>query len=486
MDKQFKKNILKGSASTSVGTIASMIFQFLSVMIMTRYVSKEDFGIYVLIIVAVNFFNLLGGLGLELTMVKWIASGKEEERNYILYPVLRLRALSLIFIGALFFFTGKLLLSIYDPRLIKYIPLIVGIFIFANFRDLFYNLLQGLNRFIHYASVNIISAIFRFTVVLVVALLNKLNIETLIYLELLFTVVSVILQSVVIPFKKLLNKPKTSETYKRIIKFSLPLYMTNMVVFFNGRVNIFIIGAYLNAASIALFDVASKIPQAMRRLLKSFIIVYFPNLSKLFSKDDSKTAVTLMGKSLNVLSLVMMFVVIIAFLFREEIVVLLFSAKYTASAMAFAVLVFNVYLRALADLMGYSFVPAGYPKVSAIVNTIGSVVSITCSILLIPIYGFIGAAYSLLIMNTISIALYYSFLRKYHISPRVKEFIAPLLMLFVAIGIYYLAGIDGLVFKLIFLAVIIGASWFLLDEFKKLAEFGLKQFQSFLMRRKSA
>ena len=70
MDKEFKKNILKSSASTSIGTITSMVFQFLSVMIMTRYVTKEDFGIYVLIIVAVNFFNLLGGLGLELTMVK--------------------------------------------------------------------------------------------------------------------------------------------------------------------------------------------------------------------------------------------------------------------------------------------------------------------------------------------------------------------------------------------------------------------------------
>ncbi len=486
MDKEFKKNILKSSASTSIGTITSMVFQFLSVMIMTRYVTKEDFGIYVLIIVAVNFFNLLGGLGLELTMVKWVASGKKEEKDYILYPVLLMRGISLVFIGAVFFFLGKLLLSLYDVRLVRYIPLIVTIFILANFRDLFYNLLQGLNRFIQYASVNIIASVFRFAVVLIVALLYKLNIETLIYLELLFTAVSVFLQSMVIPFKQLLNKPKTIETYKKIIKFSLPLYMTNMVVFFNGRINVFIIGAYINAASIALYDVASKVPRAMRKMLQSFIIVYFPNLAKLFSKDDKNTAVNLMGKSLNILSLIMMFVVFIAFLFREEIVVLLFSAKYSESAMAFAVLVFNIYLRGIADLMGYSFVPAGYPKISALVNTIGSVVSISSSILLIPLYGFIGAAYSLLIMNTISIALYYLFLKKYEISPKLKDFTNPLFLLFAFIGIFYLAGNEWLYFKLILILIMFIASWFLLKEFRYMTDFTLKQVQGYLLRRKSA
>jgi len=61
MDKNLKKNILKGSAATSIGTVTGMIFQFVTVMIMARYVPKDDFGIYVLVMVIVNMFNLLGG-----------------------------------------------------------------------------------------------------------------------------------------------------------------------------------------------------------------------------------------------------------------------------------------------------------------------------------------------------------------------------------------------------------------------------------------
>ena len=51
------------------------------------------------------------------------------------------------------------------------------------------------------------------------------------------------------------------------------------------RVNYFIIGAYLNPSSIANYDVATKVPDALKKIFQSFIIVYFPSLAKLFSRE---------------------------------------------------------------------------------------------------------------------------------------------------------------------------------------------------------
>ena len=65
MDKKLKSNILKGSAATSIGTISGMVFQFLTVVFVARYCSKNDFGLYALILVFVNMFNILGGLGVR-------------------------------------------------------------------------------------------------------------------------------------------------------------------------------------------------------------------------------------------------------------------------------------------------------------------------------------------------------------------------------------------------------------------------------------
>lgn len=74
MDKSFKRDFIKGSAATSLGTIVSMIFQFVSILIITRQITKEEFGIYVLIIVISTFLDTVSGLALEQSLVKFISA----------------------------------------------------------------------------------------------------------------------------------------------------------------------------------------------------------------------------------------------------------------------------------------------------------------------------------------------------------------------------------------------------------------------------
>ncbi|MBK6914252.1 MAG: oligosaccharide flippase family protein [Ignavibacteriales bacterium] len=120
-----------------------MLFQFLTVMLVVRYVTKNEMGMYALIMVVVNMFSLLGGLGLELTMVKSIASSKVEENKDILIPILVLRALGAFVFSIVFLLAGKFILHFFDDHLSLYLIYVPIIFVLANFRDLFYNLLQG-------------------------------------------------------------------------------------------------------------------------------------------------------------------------------------------------------------------------------------------------------------------------------------------------------------------------------------------------------
>ena len=48
--------------------------------------------------------------------------------------------------------------------------------------------------------------------------------------------------------------------------------------------------------------------------------------------------------------------------------------------------------------MGYPFVPAGYPTVLPKINTIGSLISITVSLIFVPVFGYMGAVYALLFL----------------------------------------------------------------------------------------
>lgn len=466
MDKNFKKNILKGSAATSIGTVSGMIFQFITVMIMTRYVAVDDFGIYVLVMVIVNMFNLLGGFGLELTMVKFIASVNKDERNDVLLPVLILRGLGSIIFSMIFIFTARYVLHFFDDRIYHYIWYITIIFILANYRDLFYNLMQGLHQFKQYSIVNVTSSIFRVIIIIPYIYFSKLDVQSLLVIEILSTLQPLVHQTFVIPFKEYLSIKLTIKSLKKVIKFSIPLYINNLVVFINGRANIFIIAANLNSASVANYDVASKVPIALKKIFQSFIIVYFPNLAKLFSAGDKKTAIKLIEKSIGIFSLTISLLTLIAFLFRNELTALLYSDRYAEISFAFALLILNFLIRGLGDLMGYTLLSAGYPSVSPRINTIASIISLTLSLLFIPLYGYMGAVYALLCMNIISSQLFYLYLRKYEINPNIFTILKPgFILLAVPLSLLF-GGEFSLLYNISIFIVCVIISWFINEDLK--------------------
>ena len=440
-------------------------------MILTRVVSKDELGLYLLIMVIVNMFNLLGGLGVRITMVKFIASEKIEERQDVLLPVLLLRAIGAIIFSIIFIITAKFILHYFDERIYQYTLYLLGIFILASFRDLFYSLMQGLYQFKQYSIVNVVSSVFRVVLVLIFISLTKLDIKILLIIEILATLQPLIHQVFVIPFSKYIKVKPTPDTYKRIIKFSIPLYLNNLLVFLNGQAHVFIIGLYLNPASIANFSVASKVPVALIKIFRSFIVVYFPNLAKLFSAGDKKTALNLIEKSLGVFSILTTIMVIFAFFFRNELTVLLFSSKYEEISLAFALLILRFFVRGISALIGYSFVPAGYPSVPTKINSIASFISICLSFLMVPVYGYMGAVYALLILNIISSALYILASHKYEINPRIKSFLKPTI-LFLAIPVSFLfTGEISFWVNLILFIICLVIGWIISDDFKSVMKF---------------
>ena len=466
MDKQLKKNILKGSAATSIGTISGMVFQFLTVMILARYVTKDDLGIYVLVIVVSGMLNLLGGLGLGLTMVKYIASNIIEEKEDVLFPVLLIRAFGCLLFGVLFLLLGRHITQIFNENLYNYAWYIIAIFILANFRDLFYNLMQGLKLFKQYSIVNVTSSVFRVLVILPFLILNKLDIQNLLIIEILATFQPVFHQLLVIPFNKYLRVKPTTKSFKKVINFSIPLYLNNLVDFINNQMNIFIIGAYLNPAGVANYDIARKVPQALKKIFSSYMVVYFPNLAALFSNKDKKEAVNLIEKSISIFSITAILLFLFSFLFRNKLTLLLFSARYEEVSLGFALLILNFFVDRLGNLMGFPFLPAGHPSVPTWVNAVGSVISIGLSLLLVPIYGYMGAIYALLIMNPILAFLYYLFMLRYKINPAIKSFLKPVpLVLIAVVSLIFNTQSNLLINSLLFIfSVVLG--WLISEDFR--------------------
>lgn len=410
MDKKILNNLIKGTTVTTLGSVLSMGFHFISIFFITRNLSIEDFGIYALIIAISGLLNLLSSMGLEISIVKFISEGAQY-RNQLLRPTLELKTLTTILVTLLFFFLYQFYPTDGFTRVWDYNLFTVAIFILGSYRDFFYRVLQGVNKFRKYTYVQIFGAVSRVVIILVFIYFYNLTLENLLLTEVLTIALSVLFQIFSIPFNDLWSD-NSNKHYKYILKFSSPLFANNLITFAYDRIGIFIIGILLTASSVAIFDIASRLPSAILGIISSFILVFFPNISTLFSKGDIKNAERLINFSLKFFSITLSLLIILVFAWRSEIMVSLFSSKYSAADLPFVIMMISLLLRTLANILGYGIVSAGYSKIPMLVNLVAMIIGTISTIILVYYYGYIGAAISTIILNGITLIQYLYYYKK--------------------------------------------------------------------------
>lgn len=468
MDKNFKRDFIKGSVATSMATIIAMVFQFLGILIITRQITKEEFGIYVLIIVISTFLDTVSSLALEQSLVKFISSAEELERRSTLIPTLIVRVLLIFIAVILVILFGNSLMSFFSFTATEFLYVIIILFVLSSFRGLFYNLLQGLNLFKKYASVQILTSLLRVGLLLLIIVISELNLKNVLIVEMLVVTITVLLQLALIPYKEVFHWDVNLKNIKRILRFSIPLYFSGISYFIQTQVNIFIISAYLNPISIANYDVAGKIPQASAKGFQSFIIVLYPNLSRLFSKGERDSALTLMNKSLLTFSISINLLLLVSFLFNKEIILLLFSDKYLDASLAFSLMMVAFYLSSMSHIMGYSLVSAGLPSITLKVNIAAGAINLIGAFLMVPPWGFMGAVYSIVLTSLSSLLFHYLYLVKYEMKIELISFVKPSLITIVVLFLYYQFTPDNLIYRYVLLIVYLIAIYFLLPEAKEI------------------
>jgi O-antigen/teichoic acid export membrane protein len=414
----------------------------------------DEFGLYMLILAVVHGMRIFAGLGLDLTLVQLIsATDKDENRYEIFSTILLVRVIAALLIGSIVYAFAHFAVSLFDASIQSYIIYLPFLCFLSSLKELLFFYFQGLYLFKRHALINVLSATSKVVLIYIFILENNLDLQKLIHVEVVALAACLGVQFLALPFKTFSRIRFDARTFKRVIGFGFPLYLNNLLTFVYQRANVFIIGALLNPVSIALYEVATKIPEGMHRLFSAFIAVYFPSLTRLFSDKKNAAAEAVMNKCLTFLSSGSMFLALCAFLFSEQIMNLLFSREYLQAAPAFALLMVNLQITIVSYTMGYSLVSAGYSSLPVKINIIASILNIIASLLLIPVYGFIGAAVSSLIMNATATFMNYYHLRKARIALRLTKYFVPLFFFLIIAGVSRLGEIVSIYPKIVLIGL---------------------------------
>ena len=157
--------------------------------------------------------------------------------------------------------------------------------------------------------------------------------------------------------------------------------------------DITMIGLFRGDSEVAYYSVAVKIYNVIKAILAAIIIVGIPRLTELYFSKDYDRYRELSLKSLNVLLTFMLPIIAGVFLLSEEAVLLVSGVQYLDSVVTLKILCIAVAFAVLATyITDIIILPQGIEKGALYAAALSAVMNIVLNLIMIPQYGFNGAA----------------------------------------------------------------------------------------------
>ena len=450
---QSLQKIAKGTGIIFIGTIIGMLLGFVSRIIIVRYITQSEYGIFSLALVLMSIFVTISTLGLQQGSTRYIAyfRGKKEEgkaRGVISSSIKIALIASIIFSLILFLSSDIISTNIFHSSELSTplkifsaaIPFTVLIGIFTSF-------FRGFDRVepnVYFQ--NILRSIIYISFLAGVILLG-LSFLGVLYAYLASLAITCIAFAIYTIKKLPLPTPSVKEGAdantatainpigKELLLFSLPLLAVAILGMIMNWTDTLMLGYFKTADVVGLYNGALPLAHLIPIALTSAGFIYVPIISGLYSKKMMEE----IGKTYQVLTKWIFSVTIplffILFLFPETVLNSLFGVNYIQAAPALRILAVGFMFHAFLGLNGLSLLVMGETRFLMLNSLSGAISNIVLNAALIPTFGIVGAAFaSLLSYSMVNIFNSTKLYQLSKIHPFTRNYLKP-----IGIGIVLLA-----------------------------------------------
>jgi len=381
---------------------------------------------------------MLSDMGVDLAFVKQYQEQSDTGKTKLFKSAFAIRLLSCTVVTILYLLVehSQFLSLINDISHLTTLTLVL--FWLHSFRELFLRLLQAEQQFSIYAGVQVVAAVLKALMIIILTLMQHANVQTVLIIESFAFAVSIIFAIAKLRHILLATiRTRFSGGYT-MLRFGYPLYLNAVLNLGNEKVSHYIVAELGGPVIMAFFGIAEKLSEAGTRLFEAFANVYYPSQAENFANSQSAKAKVLAELSMTWVTFVITSGIVGFTILRESIMSLLFGHSYLSAATAAAMFIAVLLFRSTQTLMGYYGVAAGHKFLPVKVSLISSVFNVTLCLLLFKAYGYEGAIGALVLTQILMNFLYYYWLRKAGLTlsliPTIKIIMA---CVFVVLLTYY-------------------------------------------------
>ncbi len=429
------RSVAKNAGISVIGIIFFSIMTYINTIIITRHIDAHLYGLYSLAINIIILVTTLSLFGLPMGLIRFIShhTGKKESgvvKNNIIFSVKIVLLLS-IFLAVILYFIRPILAYklFYKFRLDGVLKLFVFIVPLAVLTEIFVAVFRGLKLIKYQVLIKqLISPFVQFVLLLVLIGLG-FGFKAVLGAYVGFIGCSFIVAGVLLYLKYFKENRHIQMVGKNreLLKFSYPLYLNGFFLQAIHYLPIYFLGIYLTNTDIGIYSICVKLAAIISISLIGFNMIFAPTISHLLAQNKKELLTKLFKTTTRwifTFGLIAFFVIL---LFSQPLLSI-FGKEFVQGSSILIIFMIGELINAGVGPVGNILIMSGRPRLALYNSAIMFILLVVLCLILIPIYGILGAALAraitLGVINIIRVIQVYYY---EHITPFKLSFLKTLL-----------------------------------------------------------
>lgn len=403
---------------TLIENVVSKGFNFVVILFLTRILAPENYGKFSFIAIAIIACSTIFDFGMDNTIIRFSSKEKKYDKSIFgLYFLCKI-AISLIIVTVVLLLGDKALIAIDKSEIIKFIPImLIGslgeYFLLVN--DAYF---QAIQKFNFRAVVNISRYFASFVYVIILYFTNNLVLDLVLFIYYIPVIVCLIFTFNYTKFFKSFFTLKTPKNILiEIFQYEKWMFFVSIANTLLIRIDIIMLSVWVSFSKIGIYNAAFQLCNIVALLPLALERVMLPRLSEMEKKNIFSFTIRSLKIITSISIILILFIPLMGFL-----PVLFYGEAYKDAGLILQILLVCTLISFIAIPIDQAFFALGKPMINAISKYSQLILIVILSIITIPKYGYVWAAFSVLIARTIYMFLYFLlFFKEYSSYKKISD-----------------------------------------------------------------
>ena len=464
----YTKLAVKGAATVFVISILAAFLGYVARFILVKNLSVEDFGLFYSVFAFLGMFGVFKSLGFDRALTKFIPEFMHEKeygrvKSSIIFVSIVQLITNTIVIIALYMVSGYLAQNFFrSPQADIALKLMAIAFFLDSFVLVLKFAFQGFKKMAYFAGIDVAKMLLVIAIILIGTSMDY---------GILLPVAAYVLSPVIVIgiFGFILLKRIFPEFLKskfayeknvmdRISRYSIFAMSAGVGMVILGYTDTLLLTYFSGLTSVALYNVALPTAKVLMYFPRSIAGILLPLVSELWAKNEKaliREGIESLYKYTVIVIIPLVFMILS---FSDLLINLLFGKEYLLASNALKILSIGMIFAVLYAVNIDFFLGIGKPEINNLIVYSAALFNLAANIIMIPIWGIIGAAISTTISYFIMMAVGVAKIRKYipikfPVKTWAKTFIAGIIFVFIILLLKWILALNAWIEAVIVLSI---------------------------------